>query len=166
MTFQQRQNQVADFSESIGIAAGRRAYRHAKDNVGQPTSSGIYFSVDFDASSEDIRDRVAPYFKGVKQAFAEESGNTNDYRVGVYGSGLVCETLAAAGLIVLKWLAMSRGFQSTRESLVAGCYNLVQLRSARSRRSASSGWHPRACSSRSDSLDHVSGYANEGGGMP
>ena len=126
VTFQQRQNQVADFSEPIGVAAGRRAYRHAKDNIGQPAGSGIYFSVDFDASSEDIRDKVAPYFKGVKQAFAEESGDTNDYRVGVYGSGLVCETLAAAGLIVLKWLAMSRGFQGTRESLVAGRYNLAQ----------------------------------------
>jgi hypothetical protein len=126
VTFQQRQNQVADFSEFIGIAAGRRAYRHAKDNIGQPAGSGIYFSVDFDASSEDLRDSVAPYFKGVKQAFAEESGNTNDYRVGVYGSGLVCETLAEAGLIELKWLAMSRGFRGTRESLAAGRYHLAQ----------------------------------------
>ena len=126
VTFQQRQNQVADFSQPIGIAAGRKAYRHAKDNIGQPAGSVVYFSVDFDASDDDINNSVAPYFKGVKQAFAEESGNANDYRVGVYGSGLVCDTLAEAGLIDLKWLAMSRGFRGTRESLTAGRYHLAQ----------------------------------------
>jgi len=124
--FQQRQNQATDFSEANGVAAGRRAYRHAKDNIGQPAGSGIYFGVDFDATSNEIRDRIAPYFKGVKQAFTEESGGTADYRVGAYGSGLVCKTLTAAGHIELTWLAMSRGFQGTRETLAAGEFHLAQ----------------------------------------
>ena len=51
VVFQQRQNQVGDFSELKGIAAGRRAYRYAHDNIGQPSRSAIYFSVDFDATS-------------------------------------------------------------------------------------------------------------------
>ena len=126
VVFQQRQNRVADFGESNGIAAGRKAYRHAKDNIGQPPGSGIYFSVDFDASSNEVTNSVAPYFKGVQRAFTEESGGTADYRVGAYGSGLVCKTLAAAGLIELTWLAMSRGFQGTREALAAGEFHLAQ----------------------------------------
>src|SRR6185503_8475426 len=79
VTFQQRQNQVADFSELSGLAAGRRAYRHAQDNIGQPAGSGIYFSVDFDASSNEIGNSIAPYFEGIKRHSlkrAEETRNT------------------------------------------------------------------------------------------
>src|SRR5205823_5923939 len=109
--FQQRQNQVADFSESKGLASGRRAYRFAQDNIGQPAGSGIYFSVDFDASSSEIKNSIAPFFQGVKRAFDEESGGNPDYRIGAYGSGLTCATLTQEGLIELTWLAMSRGFR-------------------------------------------------------
>lgn len=126
VVFQQRQNQVADFSELKGVAAGRRAYRHAQDNIGQPASSGIYFSVDFDASSREIEDDIAPYFAGVKRAFAEESGGNPEYRIGAYGSGLVCATLTAKALIEFTWLAMSHGFRGTRDALSTGAFHLAQ----------------------------------------
>jgi len=126
VVFQQRQDRATDFGQSNGIAAGRRAYRHAKDNIGQPAGSGIYFSVDFDARADEIRDAIVPYFGAVKQAFTEESGGVPEYRIGAYGSGLVCKTLTAAGLIELTWLAMSRGFQGTREALAAGEFHLSQ----------------------------------------
>jgi len=126
VVFQQRQNQVADFTEVKGVAAGRRAYRHAQDNIGQPRDSGIYFSVDFDASSNEIENNVLPYFEGIKRAFAEESGDKPEYRIGAYGSGLVCSTLTQKGLIDLTWLAMSRGFRGTREALNAGEFHLAQ----------------------------------------
>jgi hypothetical protein len=126
VVFQQRQNQIADFSESKGLAAGRRAYRHAHDNIGQPAGSGIYFSVDFDASASEIVNNVAPYFKGIKAAFAEESGGRSEYRTGAYGSGLVCTTLTEKGLLDLSWLAMSRGFRGTQEALNAGEFHLAQ----------------------------------------
>lgn len=127
VTFQQRQNQIADFSESQGVAAGRRAYRFAKDSIGQPAGSGIYFSVDFDASSSEIKKSIGPYFQGVKRAFAEESGGTPDYRTGAYGSGLTCSTLTQQELIELTWLAMSTGFRGTREAIRAGEFHLNQL---------------------------------------
>src|ERR1041385_3624649 len=41
VVFQQRQNQVADFSELKGFAAGRTAFRHAQHSIGQPAGSGI-----------------------------------------------------------------------------------------------------------------------------
>src|SRR6266566_799990 len=124
--FQQRQNQVADFSELKGVAAGRRAYRYAHDNIGQSADSAIYFGVDFDASGNEFENNVAPYFGGVKRAFAEESGGNPEYRIGAYGSGSVCTTLAEKGLIEFTWLAMSRGFRGTREALSAGQFHLAQ----------------------------------------
>jgi hypothetical protein len=126
VVFQQRQNQVADFSELNGIAAGRRAYRYAHDDIGQPTGSAIYFCVDFDASNDEIANNVAPYFEGVKSAFAEEGGGRSEYSTGAYGSGLVCTSLTQKGLIEFTWLAMSRGFRGTQEALSAGEYHLAQ----------------------------------------
>jgi hypothetical protein len=126
VVFQQRQNQMADFTELKGKAAGRRAYRHAHDSIGQPGGSAIYFAVDFDASPDQIENNIAPYFEGVKRAFDEESEGAPEYRVGAYGSGLVCSTLTNKGLIDFIWLAMSRGFSGTREALTAGEFHLAQ----------------------------------------
>jgi hypothetical protein len=127
VVFQQRQHAITDFSEVKGVAAGRRAYRYAQDDIGQPAGSAIYFAVDFDANPDDVTSNVAPYFQGVRRAFDEESGGRSDYRVGAYGSGLVCGALTASGLIELTWLAMSRGFRGTREALLAGEFHLAQL---------------------------------------
>lgn len=126
VVFQQRQNQVSDFTELKGKAAGRRAYRHAHDSIGQTSGSAIYFAVDFDASHDQIVNNIAPYFQGVKRAFDEESEGAPEYRLGAYGSGLVCSTLSSKGLIDFVWLAMSRGFSGTREALTAGEFHLAQ----------------------------------------
>jgi len=126
VVFQQRQNQVGDFSELKGNAAGRRAYRLAHDNIGQPPGSAIYFSVDFDATSGDIGGSIVPYFQGVKRGFDEEGAGVPEYRVGAYGSGLVCGMLTTQGLISLTWLAMSRGFAGTQAALAAGEFHLAQ----------------------------------------
>ena len=126
IVFQQRQDRVADFSEAKGFAAGRTAFRHAQHSIGQPAGSGIYFSVDFDANNNEIANHIIPYFEGVRRAFDEESGGNSDYRIGLYGSGLVSSTLTNRGLIQLTWLAMSRGFRGTREALDAGEFHLAQ----------------------------------------
>jgi hypothetical protein len=127
VVFQQGQNKAADFSKLKGIAAGRRAYRYAHDNIGQPADSAIYFSVDFDADAAEIDNNIAPYFEGVKEAFAQESGGEHEYRIGAYGSGLTCSKLTEKGLIEFTWLAMSRGFRGTKAALTSGNYHLTQL---------------------------------------
>jgi hypothetical protein len=127
VVFQQRQNNAADFSDMKGFAAGREAFRHAQNSIGQPSGTGIYFSCDFDASSSEIRNNIIPYFQGVKRAFEQESGGNSAYRVGVYGSGLTGNTLTSEGLVQLVWLAMSRGFRGTRDALNAGAFDLAQL---------------------------------------
>lgn len=127
VVFQQGQNSAADFSDEKGFKAGLRAFTYARDDIGQPTGSGIYFSVDFDASSSEINQKVVPYFNGVIRAFNQESAGEPSYRIGVYGSGLTSSKLTDKGLIELTWLAMSRGFRGTREALEAGEFHLNQI---------------------------------------
>lgn len=126
VVFQQRQNQIADFSHVKGLAAGRRAYQLAQNSIGQPTGSTIYFSVDFDASKSEIESSIIPYFEGVKSAFDAESLGNPEYHVGAYGSGLVCGTLSAKGLIERTWLSMSRGFRGTAAAITNRTYDLLQ----------------------------------------
>lgn len=126
VVFQQRQDRVSDFNDAKGLAAGTTAFRHARNKIGQPANSGIYFSVDFDASNSQITNNVIPYFRAVRRAFIEEGGGNQHYRIGVYGSGLVSSRLTNEGLIQLTWLAMSRGFRGTREALEAGEFHLAQ----------------------------------------
>jgi hypothetical protein len=125
--FQQRQNQLEDFSEAKGRSTGARAHELAEGAVGQPPGSAIFFAVDFDASAAQIAAHVQPFFEGVRAALASANGGAPAYRIGVYGSGLVCKTLRSAGLSELSWLAMARGFAGTREELERGQWQLNQL---------------------------------------
>ena len=127
VVFQQGQNNALAFSDAQGFKAGLRAFTYARDEIGQPTGSGIYFSVDFDATASETNQRVVPFFEGVRRAFDQESNGGPSYRVGVYGSGLVSSILTAEGLIELTWLAMSRGFSGTKAAIHAGAFNLNQL---------------------------------------
>ena len=68
------QSAPASFSEAAGRLAGRRAHDYAQSVIGQPENSAIYFSVDFDASSNDLRDRIVPHFRGNAEALAEAGG--------------------------------------------------------------------------------------------
>ena len=82
--------------------------------------------MDYDAGPEDLASAVIPYFEGVREAFAANCYGGPSYAVGVYGSGLVCDTLFDKGLAELRWLSMSHGFRGTREALKAGRHHLAQ----------------------------------------
>jgi hypothetical protein len=126
VVFQQRQNSADDFSESKGYEAGLRAYRYASNDIGQPDGSGIYFSVDFDASPADITGSIIPFFQGIQRAFEEISGSQPAYRVGVYGSGATAAALSKNNLCSLVWLAMSSGFRGTKDAIRNGAYHIQQ----------------------------------------
>lgn len=126
VVFQQRQDRAEDFSDVKGYEAGRRAYRYALNDIGQPEDSAIYFAVDFDATDEEIKRLVIPYFQGVRRAFNEVSGNQPIYHVGVYGSGATSGALIKKKLCSLIWLAMSRGYRGTQDAITNGGYHLAQ----------------------------------------
>lgn len=77
-------------------------------NVQQPENSTIYFAVDFDASLADLANRIIPYFEAVAPVLAAT------YRVGVYGSGRVCEELETKGYVHHTWLGGAMGWANSR----------------------------------------------------
>src|SRR5579864_1548965 len=93
------------FSYASGYADGMTSYRQAK-GIGQPPGSAIYFAVDFNAHDGDIRGAIDPYFRGVHAGFQAAAGQAPpDYRVGVYGSGAVCDYLKRTRLADYAWLS-------------------------------------------------------------
>jgi hypothetical protein len=96
--YQDRQSQLADFDLSKGRFAGTTAYNYAAGVIFQTAGSAIYFSVDYDASESEVRGNVIPFFEGVKESFDQAAGaHGPTFRIGVYGSGLVCRLLRDGG---------------------------------------------------------------------
>ena len=94
------------FSYASGYYDALAAHRQAKA-IGQPAGSGIYFAVDFNAQEPDVRGPVDQYFRGVHAGLAVAAGQAREYRVGVYGSGAVCDYLKRARLAEYAWLSNS-----------------------------------------------------------
>ena len=76
------------------------AYEQAKA-IGQPAGSAIYFAIDFDAHELEP---AKEYFRGIAAGLAAASGGRAEYKVGVYGSGAVCDAIKRAGLARCSWL--------------------------------------------------------------
>jgi hypothetical protein len=90
------------------LAAGQQAKA-----VGQPAGSAIYFAVDFDARGADIVP-IDQYFRGITAGLAAATGGKSDYKVGVYGSGAVCDSLKGRGLAQYAWLSNSTAWAGSR----------------------------------------------------
>jgi hypothetical protein len=89
-----------------GIADAKAALKLAGD-VRQPLSSAIYFAVEGDYGDADMTD-IKNYMSGVTGTVA------GAYEIGVYGSGLVCETLLTQGICKYTWVAAaSTGWRGT-----------------------------------------------------
>lgn len=93
--------------------------------VGAPAGAAIYFAVDADANAEEIRDLVLPYFGRIEEVLQAPS-DLPLYRMGVYGSGAVCEAVQAEFPDVLTWLSCSLGWDDSRLFLARGTYTLFQ----------------------------------------
>ncbi|PVE25781.1 hypothetical protein DC522_03135 [Microvirga sp. KLBC 81] len=118
-------NKPSSFSKPLGRLDGAYARQYAVDVIGQPEGSVIYFAVDYDAGADDVGDLIVEYFIGVKEAFEFAAGMTN-HRVGVYGNGLVCQTLLDLGLVAHTWLSQSTGHHGHREFKASGRWSLFQ----------------------------------------
>jgi hypothetical protein len=121
--YQNRHRQQSDFSAVKGKLEAQDALDYAKNVINQPTGSGIYFSADFDASQATFATAIRPHFEAVAAAFAAAG---NPYRIGVYGSGAVCESLLDAGLVQLTWLSQSSGFRGTQQFKDSRRWNILQ----------------------------------------
>jgi hypothetical protein len=92
------------FTQASGYADAIAAHRQAK-GIGQPPGSAIYFAVDFNAQQPDIRGPVDQYFRGVAAGLRATAQGAPEYRVGVYGSGAVCDYLKRSRLAEYAWLS-------------------------------------------------------------
>jgi len=119
-------DKASNFDRSCGVADGRYARSYGSTEIGQPGGTAIYFGVDFDAAPADIRARIVPYFQGVADAFAVQTGEPQ-YRVGVYGSGATCEAVLNAGLAHFAWLAQSTRWAGHAAFLASDRWALNQL---------------------------------------
>jgi hypothetical protein len=97
------------FTYSSGYDDAIAAYRQAKA-VGQPAGSAIYFAIDFNA--EDLAS-IEQYFQGVAAGFGAASGGSAEYKIGVYGSGAVCDAVKGAGLAQYSWLSNSTAWDGS-----------------------------------------------------
>ena len=125
--YQDRQNQAADFDLSKGRFAGTTAYNYAAGVIFQTAGSAIYFSVDYDASESEVRGNIIPFFEGVKESFDQAAGaHGPTFRIGVYGSGLVCRLLRDGGHVELTFLSQSTGHREHALFLNSMNWNLSQ----------------------------------------
>lgn len=75
------------FSAARGKTDADRAIAGAR-SVGQPSSTAIYFAIDYDATDSDIKGRISDYVNAI---IAEFKAQNCTYNVGLYGSGAVLE---------------------------------------------------------------------------
>lgn len=116
--FQNSADHAGYFSAEQGDKDGHDAFWYADNTIRQPLGTPIYFAVDYDASEHDLQSRIIPYFRELWK------GMQGDFKIGVYGSGLVCRRLKELGLVSFTWLSQSTGF---RESKTFHDWNLRQL---------------------------------------
>jgi len=94
------------YSDAISV-------RNQASAIGQPPGTAIYFAVDYNARSGDIAGPIQQYFQGVNAGLAAAGGGRPEYKVGVYGSGAVCDAMKRAGLAQYTWLTGSTAWAGT-----------------------------------------------------
>jgi len=125
VVFQHRNNQFASFTALRGRQDAERSLALAAENS-QPKGSAIYFGVDGAWKTPYELANIVSYFKEVNGRLA-----ASGYRVGVYGSGLVCNTLLANALAELCWLAAPTTWPDYLDYYRTKQWRLVQLSTTR-----------------------------------
>ncbi len=113
------------FSHATGLQDGVYARNYGASEIGQPNASAIYFAVDFDANVAETNERIIPYFEAIAETFLP-SPNLPEYQVGVYGNGVVCETLVKRGLVQFTWLSQSTGHHGHKRFKASNQWTLFQ----------------------------------------
>jgi Domain of unknown function (DUF1906) len=122
VVFQHHNDRFASFTAWRGRQDAERSLALAGENS-QPRGSAIYFGVDGAWSTAYELANIMAYFREVKATLA-----ASGYRVGVYGSGLMCNALLASGLAELCWLAAPTSWPEYHGYYQTGNWGLAQLR--------------------------------------
>ncbi|MGM9465342.1 glycoside hydrolase domain-containing protein [Streptomyces murinus] len=105
--YQEEGNALGDFGNPQGVGAGNDA-AEAAITFGIPYGTVIYFSVDFDATDDDITSVIIPHFQGIRDGIGAMG---SQYAIGAYGCRNTCLRLEAEGLITRSFVSgMSTGY--------------------------------------------------------
>ncbi|MGM0347098.1 glycoside hydrolase domain-containing protein [Streptomyces sp. Adlamb9] len=105
--YQEEGNTLGDFGNPQGVGAGNDA-AEAAITFGIPYGTVIYFSVDFDATDDDITSVIIPHFQGIRDGIGAMG---SQYAIGAYGCRNTCLRLEAEGLITRSFVSgMSTGY--------------------------------------------------------
>jgi Domain of unknown function (DUF1906) len=124
VVFQHHNNQFASFTELRGRQDAERSLALARENS-QPRGSAIYFGVDGPWQAAYELANVAAYFRELKARLAGFG-----YRLGVYGSGLVCNMLLSTGHAELCWLGAPTSWPDYHAYYQTKKWGLAQLRTS------------------------------------
>jgi hypothetical protein len=125
VVFQHHNDQLASFSAVRGRQDAERSLALANENL-QPRDSAIYFGVDGPWKTPFQLSNIMSYFQEVKDRLRRAG-----YRAGVYGSGLVCNTLLRNALADLCWLAAPTTWPEYLDYYPTKQWKLVQLSTTR-----------------------------------
>lgn len=120
--FQYAGNKMSAFSGALGTRDAENAIISA-GRFSLPEGTTIFFAVDFDAAGNQISGPIEAYFRSVRAVL---QNHATLYRVGVYGSGLVCRMLHSEGLVDLTWLAQATGWREYSTYNASGNWTLKQ----------------------------------------
>ncbi|HLK66086.1 MAG TPA: glycoside hydrolase domain-containing protein [Bryobacteraceae bacterium] len=109
VVYQDVNDNVQFFSAAQGKQNATAALAQASA-LQQPAGSAIYFAADFDPDPGQVTGPLTDHFRAIHDAFSDASAS---YRVGVYGSGLLCGQLQSAGLAACTWLSQSSSFRGS-----------------------------------------------------
>jgi len=124
VVFQHHNDQLASFTISRGRLDAERSLALATENS-QPRGSAIYFGVDGPWQTGYELANILSYFREVHSTLAQSG-----YRVGVYGSGLVCDVLQYNGLAELCWLGAPTSWPLYQTYYQTMNWGLLQMRTS------------------------------------
>jgi len=124
VVFQHHNNQFGSFTAERGRQDAGRSLALARENS-QPRGSAIYFGVDGPWQTAYELANVAAYFRELKTRLAGFG-----YRIGVYGSGLVCNMLLSTRLAELCWLGAPTSWPDYHTYYQTREWGLAQLRTS------------------------------------
>ena len=108
IVYEDKGSDPTTFDADSGRFQAQHALSSAK-RMGQPGGSAIYFGADFNATEDDVTERLIPFFQAVRDVFGF-SPDSQNYQVGIYSNGLACKRLLDEGLADLAWLSCSKSY--------------------------------------------------------
>jgi len=121
VVFQHNNNKLSSFTSARGTSDADRCLELA-EQINQPEESAIYFGVDGGwGNRESEFNQILSYFEKASPLIRD-----GGYRIGVYGSGLICRRLVALDLVDHCWLANAKAWPEYQNLFESEEWTMVQ----------------------------------------